>query len=74
MEKIIIENQSSLPLRRVAEYVLHVIDQGRVSGDSYCFVTVFYPSDYPGIEVVVRAHKNPKSDKFLVYDEIRRGD
>ena len=62
MEKIIIQNETDLPMTDAMVYVKHVISHGRISKDEtqYCYVTT-WPDG-----VIVYADKNKKSDRFIV--------
>jgi len=65
-ERIIIDNQTDLPMSEVLSYVRHVIRQGRISQNDtqYCYVTTWTD------EVIVFTGKNKKSDRFVVTKEI----
>jgi hypothetical protein len=61
-KRIIINNFSIAPDDEVVEKVLEIIKQGRNSGDSYCYVTVWS-------KLYVRAKTNKNgSDIFNVFD------
>lgn len=64
--KLIIDNQSDLTMEEALEYVLTVVQQGKISnnGKQYCYVTTFKKS-----EIVVVSYLNKKSERLLVYRE-----
>lgn len=68
MAKIIMDNQSFLSDIFALKLVSKVIDMGRISnqGTQYCYVTSFIVDNR---EVMVATSLNPKSDRFVVYDE-----
>ena len=39
--KVIITNESDLPMAHAIQMVLKVIEGGRISGESFCYVTTF---------------------------------
>jgi hypothetical protein len=61
MGKMIIEARDGISDSSALDYVLAVTQDGRISGNSYCYVTVFHSG------VVVSARRNKLSDKFIVY-------
>jgi len=61
-EKLIIHNQSNLTPEQYLIGLIEVIKLGRISGESYCFVTTFQ-SGYRIISM-----RNAKSDKFIIQD------
>lgn len=63
MEKIIIENRSSLPLLIVMECVKEVIKLGRISNNNtqYCYCISF-------TSINVITDKNKMSDRFIAID------
>jgi hypothetical protein len=67
MEKLIIENRTSMPMDDALEYVRSVIIKGKISktskGEQYCFA-VAWPN---GVRVF--ADKNKCSDRLIVTDE-----
>jgi len=64
MEKLIIENRTGLPILEVIEYVLEVIDKGKISetskGEQYCFMSMYKDG------IIVYAEKNKKSDRLII--------
>ena len=67
MEKIIIENRTTLPMERVLPFVASVLSRGRISNDDtqYCYHTSFAD------KIGVTTFKNRASDRFIVYMEIK---
>ena len=65
MDKIIIENQTDLPMIRAISYVAAVIREGRISNDGkqYCYATRFKGN------IIVSTDLNKRSDRFVVYQE-----
>ena len=71
MSKIIIENiHETIPDNIALECVMHVIADGKISGEGdkaqYCFHSTFTIKP-DGVKVHVAASKNKASDKFVVY-------
>ena len=66
MDKIIIDNKTSMSMVKAFSYIKRVMDGGRISrtskGDQYCFIANF------GDGVVVYCDKNKKSDKFTIIE------
>ena len=62
-ERISIENRSKLSMGAALHYVKMVIEHGRISNNktNYCYVTT-----WSGDNIVIYAHKNKKSDRFVV--------
>ena len=67
MEKIIVRNDSKLPMSEVLTYVKQVVEMGRISnsGENYCYATVFKSG------LVVEVRRNQESDTFTVYSSER---
>ena len=65
MEKLIIENRTTLTMERVLPFVASVLSMGRISNNNtqYCYHTSFADG------VGVTTFKNKKSDRFVVYME-----
>lgn len=67
MDKLIIENQTEIPLTELIYYIRHILSEGKVSkhtrGMGYCFHTAWEN----GITIV--ADKNKNSDRLIVYQE-----
>ena len=62
-EKLIIDNHTDKPLYYVMQHVQKVLERGRVSGESYCYLTSFTD------DVYVSARRNKASDTFMVWQE-----
>ena len=62
-KKLIIENQTDLPMKEILIYINFVIQQGRISNDGtqYCYLTAFDN----GYAVASRLNKD--SDKLIIY-------
>jgi hypothetical protein len=69
MNRLIINNESSLSDSEVLEVIASVISQGRISDDglSYCYLTILVRGDK---EYGVRATLNKVSDSFTVWERI----
>ena len=65
MNKLIIDNRTSLSLADIMPYVLKVLEMGYVSNDNtqYCYHTVW------GSGISISAIRNDKSDRFVVFME-----
>ncbi len=63
MSKIIVDNRSNLPDKDALMRVMHVVCGGRVSGDSYCFVTTWMDG------IAVSARRNKASDTFVIWSQ-----
>ena len=66
MDKLIIKNESSHSIGTVLRCVAKVVENGRVSGDQYCYVTSFTFENRETLDI--HAFKNEKSDRFLALD------
>jgi hypothetical protein len=65
--RLIVENQTDLPMAEILPYVKAVIEEGRISNDGKCYC---YATSWPnGITVV--ANENKASDRLLVYIDKR---
>jgi len=66
-EKLIIENRTELSMEEILNYVMAVVEKGKISktskGEQYYFVTCF-PNG-----ITVYAEKNRKSDRLIVIKE-----
>jgi len=62
-ERLIIDNRTDMPMSKALQYVMAVVDQGRISdeGRSYCYTTCFRDG------TIVSAFRNKKSDRLMVY-------
>lgn len=62
MEKLIIENRTTLTMERVLPFVASVLSMGRISNNNtqYCYHTSFAD------DIGISAFKNKESDKFIV--------
>ena len=69
MEKIIIQNETDLPIVDVLPFVASVLRDGRVSdnGKAYCYGSVWRDFFVDGQHLMVAAIRNEKSDRFVVY-------
>lgn len=65
-EKLIIENQTDLPMIEILPCITEVIRMGRISNNNteYCYGTRFTTKLY-GV-ITVFSHKNKKSDRLIV--------
>ena len=62
MEKIIIENRTTLPMERILPFVASVLSRGRISNNNtqYCFHVSFADG------IHLSTFKNKSSDRFVV--------
>jgi len=70
MEKIIIENRTTLTMERVLPFVASVLSMGRISNyeTQYCYHTHFAD------DIGVATFKNKSSDRFIVFkDDLEKG-
>ncbi len=68
MEKIIIKNESELPMTKVLNLVDEVMKMGRVSNNNkqYCYLTVF---EIEGLKYQIVTDLRKKSDVFTIYKQ-----
>lgn len=66
-EKLIIRNQSDLRMDDVLVLARSVIIGGRISGDSYCYITKFGSGKFSGI--MCYAQRNKNSDTLTFWRE-----
>lgn len=65
ISKMIIENQSDLPMSEALAMARQVVELGRISNDGkqYCYLTTFKRAQYSVVSSL-----NKKSDKLVVYN------
>ena len=68
-EKLIIRNQSDLRMDGVLVLARRVIIGGRVSGDSYCYLTKFGSGTWSGIMCFAQRNKNSDTLTFWREEE-----
>lgn len=68
MEKIIIKNESELPMTKVLNLVDEVMKMGRISNNNkqYCYLTVF---EIEGLKYQIVTDLRKKSDVFTIYKQ-----
>lgn len=68
MNKLIIDNRTELSDEQALSIAKTIVEQGRISGDSYCLLTIVKPThlmkDAPWLDVL--AWRNKKSDTFRI--------
>ena len=68
MNKLIIQNDTDIPLANILGMVREVVETGRISnnGTQYAYLTVF---GYVNREIHVATDLNKKSDRFVIYEK-----